>query len=72
MHENLDIIAILSFLWCALALVNHYIPSPLVSDVGVFTTGLPRDALGRRLFGDRLSDLELIEGKRQDTRYKFR
>jgi len=39
--------------------------------VGVFTAGLPRDAPGRRLFGDRSPDLEL-EGKRKDTRYKFR
>jgi len=39
--------------------------------VGVFTVGLPRDAPGRRLFGDRSPDLEL-EGKRKDTRHKFR
>ena len=38
---------------------------------GVFIAGLPRDALGRRLFGDRSPDLEL-EGKRKDTRHKFR
>ena len=39
--------------------------------VGVFTAGLPRDAPGRILFGDISPDLEL-EGKRKDTRYKFR
>ena len=42
-------------------------PSP----VGVFTVSLPRDAPGRRMFGDRSPDLEL-EGKRKDIRHKFR
>ena len=39
--------------------------------VGVFTVALPRDAPGKRLFGDRSPDLE-HEGKRNDTRHKFR
>ena len=39
--------------------------------VGVFTAGLPRDAPGRRLFGDRSPDLEL-ESKCKGTRHKFR
>ena len=38
--------------------------------VGVFTVGLPGDAPGRRLFGDRSPDLKL-EGKRKDRRHKF-
>ena len=39
--------------------------------VGVLTVGLLRDAPGRRLFGERSPDLEL-EGKRKDTKHKFR
>ena len=58
--------------------VPHALPVPFchcelgnqLAVVGILTIGLPRDAPGRRLFGDRSPDLEL-EGKRKDTRHKF-
>ena len=39
--------------------------------IGVLTARLPQDTLGRKLFGEESPDLEL-EGKRKDTRHKFR